>query len=343
MRKCWQPFLLMALLLQAGCRQEPVEIWQGYVEGEYIYVSSPVSGRLETLSVVKGQQVEAGKHLFELEPEPELSAHREAESQVVLQQSNLDNLLKGKRPSELASIRARLEKALSGQRLAEIESERVNRLIRTKAASREQLDRVRASLEQARYQVAEIRAELETAGLGAREDEIDAVRAALEQAQAQLKGARWRLEQKRLLSPESGQVFDTLYRAGEWVPSGRPVVSILPPANRKIRFFVPEPIISSFRPGQEVYIHFDGAETPVSAKVSYISPQAEYTPPVIYSSQSRAKLVFLLEARPSEQDAHTFKPGQPVDVSRDPLFSRSGRGSFFSRMFDRLAGGGQNN
>lgn len=341
MKVCWKAFLLLALLLPAGCRQEPAAIWQGYVEGDYIYISSPVSGRLETLSVVKGQQVEAGHHLFGLEPEPELSAVKEAESRVARQQSTLENLLKGKRPSELASIRARLEKALSGQRLAEIENERVNRLISTKAASREQLDRVRASLEQARYQVAEIRAELETAGLGAREDEIEAVRAALKQARAQLKSARWRLEQKDGISPESGQVFDTLYREGEWVPSGRPVVSILPPVNRKIRFFVPEPVISSFSPGHEVHIHFDGAATPVSAKVSYISPQAEYTPPVIYSSQSRAKLVFLLEARPSEQDALQLKPGQPVDVSRDSLVKTRGQNPFFSRLLNWFAGRGQ--
>lgn len=337
----WPRLLLVALLLPMGCSPEPVELWQGYVEGEYIYVSSPVSGRLESLAVVKGQQVAAGQPLFGLEPEPEQSALNEAKSRVALQQSTLDNLTKGKRPSELASIRARLEKAMSAQRLAEIENERINRLIRTKAASREQLDRARSSLEQARHQVVEVRAELETAGLGARQDEISGGRAALEQARAQLVAARWRLEQKSRLAPDSGQVIDTIYRPGEWVASGRPVVSILPPANRKVRFYVSEPLISTFSLGQEVYIHIDGVEDPVRAKVMYISPQAEYTPPVIYSSQSRAKLVFLLEAQPIEEDALLLKPGQPVDVSRDGVVNLPGSRSSISNLIDRLVGKGQ--
>lgn len=337
----WIPMLLLCLLLTTGCAPEPVEFWQGYVEGEYIYVSSPVSGRLDILSVAKGQQVTAGQPLFGLEPEPELSGLAEAESRVVLQQHTLDNLTKGKRPSELSSIRARLEKALSAQRLAEIENERVHKLVKTRASSREQLDRVRSSLEQARYLVAEVRAELVTAGLGGREDEIGAAQAALEQARAQLAIARWRLEQKSRLSPDSGLVIDTLYRPGEWVASGRPVVSMLPPANRKIRFYVSELLVSSFNLDQEVYLHIDGIEDPVKANVSYISTQAEYTPPVIYSSQSRAKLVFLLEARPVEEYALLLKPGQPLDVSLDGVIRPPGRRSFVSVLVDRLVGSGQ--
>lgn len=336
MNSVWQWFLLFSLLLSAGCSPEPAELWQGYVEGEFIAVSSPVGGRVEALNVVKGQQVAAGQALFALEPEPERSRLAEAESRVGQRQSVLENLTKGQRPSELSAIRARLERALSAERLAAIEYERVGRLIETRAASREQLDRVRSSLEQARHQVAGVRAELETAGLGARADEISAARASLDEARAQLAMARWHLAQKTRLAPGPAQVIDTLYRLGEWVPPGRPVVSLLPPENRKVRFYVPEPLINSFSLEQEVYIHVDGAKTPVRARVSYIAPQAEYTPPVIYSSRSRAKLVFLLEAKPAMEDALLLKPGQPVDISRDGQAGPVGRSSLFHRLVSRL-------
>jgi len=110
-------------------------------------------------------------------------------------------------------------------------------------------------------------------------------------------------------------VVDTLFARGEWVPAGAPVVSLLPPANVKVRFFVPEPRLGSVTVGQKVALACDGCAAPIAGTVSFIAPQAEYTPPVIYSKDSRAKLVFLVEARPAPEDAVKLHPGQPIDVT----------------------------
>jgi HlyD family secretion protein len=112
-------------------------------------------------------------------------------------------------------------------------------------------------------------------------------------------------------------VSDTLFVQGDWVPSGAPVVSLLPPGNVKIRFFVPEPRLGAVAVGQKVSVGCDGC-APLTATISFIAPQAEYTPPVIYSKESRAKLVFLVEALPDAKDAAKLHPGQPVDVKLEP-------------------------
>ena len=115
-------------------------------------------------------------------------------------------------------------------------------------------------------------------------------------------------------APVTARVQDTFFVEGEWVPAGRPVASLLPPGNVKIRFYVPQGILGSLSPGKDVEVRCDGCPEAIAAKISFISSQAEYTPPVLYSKDSRGKLVFLVEARPAPADAARLRPGQPVDV-----------------------------
>jgi HlyD family secretion protein len=110
-------------------------------------------------------------------------------------------------------------------------------------------------------------------------------------------------------------VFDTLFREGEWVAAGSPVVRLLPPANVKIRFFVPQPLLDRFAVGREVQIRWDGGEAPVAAHVTYVSTEPEFTSPIIYSNETRSKLTFMIEARPAVEDAPRLHPGQPVEVA----------------------------
>jgi HlyD family secretion protein len=126
--------------------------------------------------------------------------------------------------------------------------------------------------------------------------------------------AEWDLSQKAQSAPRGGLVFDTLYREGEWVAAGRPVVSLLPPQNIKVRAFVPETRVAAIRPGDPVRVTVDGVKEPFLGKVSFISPRAEFTPPVIYSLESRSKLVFMVEAIFDPDTAAKLHPGQPVDV-----------------------------
>ena len=160
----------------------------------------------------------------------------------------------------------------------------------------------------------QLEAELKTAQLGARTDQIAAAEANVRTLEAALEAAQWNLAQKSQAAPQAGLVFDTLYREGEWVPPGRPVVVLLPPGNIKVRAFVPETRVHGLHPGDEVRVIVDGAAVPLPGRISFISPHAEYTPPVIYSRENRSKLVFMIEATVDPNTAATLHPGQPVDV-----------------------------
>ncbi|WP_272699808.1 HlyD family secretion protein [Desulfovibrio sp. Fe33] len=307
--------IFLTLLLLAACSNEPANVFQGYVEGEYIHVAAGLGGTLQDLAVKRGQVVAAGAPLFTLERDYEQAAVNEATHGLQRAQDNLANLRKGQRPSEIASIQARLQKAKSSVSLAKIEYERRVKLVAAATISQEELDRAESDYEQKQQLVSEIESELRTARLGARSDLILAAESEVRQARAQLDQAQWSFDQKHTVAPVEGFVFDTLFRVGEWVPAGQPVVSLLPPQNIEVRFYVPETVVGKLQAGQTVIVNFDGASTPVEATVSYISPSAEYTPPVIYSSQSRAKLVFQLKAAPSLKNAAKLHPGQPVDVT----------------------------
>jgi HlyD family secretion protein len=109
-------------------------------------------------------------------------------------------------------------------------------------------------------------------------------------------------------------VADTFFRVGEWVNAGQPVVALLPPSGLRARFFVPEAELGALKIGQAVALRCDGCGEPINARIDFIATRAEYTPPVIYSNAQRARLVFMVEARPDVKDAMRLKPGQPLDV-----------------------------
>lgn len=277
-------------------------------------VASPLSGSLIQLNVTRGEQVTKGSTLFSLEQNYEIAAVKQHFFELERAQKNLANLEKGKRPSELASIKARLLQAKASSQLAYIEYKRRVRLIKEKTISQEELDRAKSDYEQKDQQVREINAELTTARLGARDDEIQAAAANVLKSQAALEQAQWNQDQKTQVAPVSGVVFDTLYRVGEWVGPGNPIVTLLPPQNIEVRFFIPESLLGDLSMGQEVHVHYDGIQDPIQAHIIFISPTAEYNPPVIYSSENRAKLVFMIKAKSSLEDATRLHPGQPVDV-----------------------------
>ena len=141
---------------------------------------------------------------------------------------------------------------------------------------------------------------------------LEDAEATLRTARARLNSAQTRLARRKMASPVNGSVQQIYYRPGETVPAGRPVVSLLPPGNIKVRFFVPETALAKVALGQAVSIHCDGCKSDVEAKVTFISRTSEFTPPVIYSLDERSKLVFLIEARTGTPGE--LRVGQPVDV-----------------------------
>jgi HlyD family secretion protein len=141
---------------------------------------------------------------------------------------------------------------------------------------------------------------------------VDDAEATLRTARARLATAQTRLARRKAASPVAGSVQQIYYRPGELVPAGRPVVSLLPPGNIKVRFFVPETVLAKIALGDAVAIHCDGCKADVPARVTFISRTSEFTPPVIYSLDERSKLVFLIEAR--TETPGDLRVGQPVDA-----------------------------
>ena len=164
--------------------------------------------------------------------------------------------------------------------------------------------------------VRELQRDIDVARLPGRKDQLTAQQAQVEAARAALAQAEWKLSRKSVNATAAGLVYDVPYRPGEWVPAGSPVVRMLPPGNVKVRFYVPEAAVGALKNGQSVQIRCDGCAAPVAAKITYVSNEAEFTPPVIYSNETRRKLVFLIEARPTPEDAPKLRPGQPVEVAQ---------------------------
>jgi HlyD family secretion protein len=306
---------LSVLFFLAGCSKDRGATLQGYVEGDFVHVAAPVAGRLEKLEVTKGQTVEEKAPLFELEAELETAAVKREEEAVRSAEARLKDLQTGRRKVEQDVTRAQLDQALAAEKQSAASLERDESQFDVGGISRAALDESRARHDVDAARVRELQGQVEVARLPARTEQIRAQSAEAEAARAALAEARWRLDQKRAIATRGGLVFDTLFREGEWVPAGSPVVRMLPPANIKVRFYVPEPLTSRYPLGQAIEVRCDGCAAPVQAEVSYASVQPEYTPPVIFSNENRSKLVFLYEARPAAGAAAGLRPGQPVEVA----------------------------
>ncbi len=306
--------LLCIVIAISGCNAPEPNAIQGYVEGEFVRVAAPFSGTLTRLEVQRGQAVAAGAALFQLESENEEALRREAGERARRAEAQAANVRRGLRPTEIAAVRAQLLQAEVVAANSARELARQEDLVAKGFVSRQRADDARTSRDRDRARVAELQAQLATANAGTRPDEIRAAEAEAGAAQAVLAQADWRVRQKGVAAAVEGTVTDTLFVQGEWVPAGAPVLLILPPGNVKVRFYVSEARLGAIRVGQGATIRCDGCPAPVAASISYISPQAEFTPPVLYTRENRAKLVFLVEARPAKADGIKLHPGQPVDV-----------------------------
>lgn len=295
--------LLSILLLAAACSPEGPTTYQGYVEGEFVRVAAPRAGRLDLLAVARGDSVQPGQRLFALEAGAEKAALDEA-------QARLADLGKGERPEEAAIRRAQLAEAQAQLSLSDKEWRRQQALHADRVVSRQRLDQAAAARERDAARVRELGARLQAGAMAARGDAIRAAEAAVAQAQ-------WQLDQKTQAATVAGVVDDVYYRLGEWVPAGAPVLALLPPQNRKLRFFVPQADLATLPIGRRLRVHCDSCAQAVRATVRHVAATAEFTPPVIYSREQRSRLVFLVEALPEPADALRLQPGQPVDI--EPL------------------------
>ncbi len=306
--------LLALWLVCSGCARREVTGWQGYLEGEFVYIAAPIGGRLDHLAVQRGARVEKGILLFALEAASELAAQREAADRLRSAQAKLDDLKKGSRPSELAALEARVEQARATAALSKSELGRQEELFKGKVISAADLDRARLTHERNARAIEEPAAQLATAQLGGRSDAIAAAAAEVAAASAARERADWAVAQKAQSAPHAALVHDTLFRAGEFVPAGTPIVALLPPENLKVRFFLPEADFATLKAGDPVRVSLTGRAPPLEARVNYLSTRPEFTPPILYNRDNRAKLVFMVEAALDPAVARDLHPGQPVDV-----------------------------
>lgn len=297
--------------LFASC-EPPMPFATGYVEGNYVQIAPVATAQILALTVTSGDRVASGQPLVALEKRDAEIALAQAEAALSRADSQLANLRQGKRPEEIRVIEASLASARAQAGEARRTADRLLDLAARGVATESQRDDASTAAEVAEARVTEIEANLAVAQLPARPDEITASEAALREATAARDHARWQLEKRNLTAPADGVITDVIRRPGEIATAGQPVLSLLPDGAVRLRLYVPEAAIARIAPGSQLSVHCDGCPPDLVATISYIADGPEFTPPVIYSVDSRQKLVYLVEATPV--DGSSLKPGQIVDV-----------------------------
>jgi HlyD family secretion protein len=296
-------------------RAAPGVVWQGYADADFVKIGPTQEGLLTAVHVQRGDEVRAGDLLFDQDDTPDRAAHDQAVQLLAQAGQQLGNLQAAGKTTEIEQAEANLADATATLARATADLHRGESLLPRGAIAKQDVDAMRASYRSAQARVDGMQAALaqQRAPMG-RTREIEAQSAAMAASRAALASADWRLAQRHVVAPAAGRVADVLARPGETMAAGAPVVSLLPPGNIFVRFYVPEAVVAGLHRGDAVSLACDGCAAGLSATISYISPQAEYTPPVIYSEESRAKLVFLVEARPAADLAARLNPGQPMEV-----------------------------
>lgn len=285
----------------------------GYVEGEFAAIAPIGVARVVELHVRRGDHVTANTLIANLEDSDAILALRQAEARFAQMRAQLANLKSGRRREEIAVIEATLESAKAAERDAQLAYDRKKELYDRRVNAKADLDQAQAALDVARARVKEIEANLAVAALPARPDEIRAMEQQMAEAESALGTARWELDERRIIVRTPGRVFDILKRPGETAGPTAPVISFLPDGAIKLRFYIPQAVRSSVSAGAKLAIACDGCPPGLTAAVTYIAGQPEFTPAVIYSVDNRQKLVYLVEARPEKPDT-ALQPGQIIDV-----------------------------
>lgn len=285
-------------------RPDDRNLLTGYIQADSFYLSSPISGPVAVVNVVRGQRVAAGDPLFTMDLKILGAARAQAAARTLQADAQI-----AQQSAAAAQARAQLVAATAQAK------EAANDLARDEAAEREAPGSVsRQQIDLARAQAETTAAQRDAAAraIEALTAQIAAARAQVAQDSAALGQTQTQLDQLSAHAPSAGRVEDVLFQPGEWAPADQPVVSLIPDAKVKVRFYVPERELSRYAYGREIRFSCDGCPSGLIARIDFISPSPEYTPPIIYSLTMRDKLVFMVEAQPS--DPRMLAPGQPVDV-----------------------------
>ncbi|HUB15255.1 MAG TPA: HlyD family efflux transporter periplasmic adaptor subunit [Acetobacteraceae bacterium] len=324
MKRLVLPILALVALAVGGAwwwqdRDDAPPGWQGYVDADFVRVAPTLAGQLVTLSVHRGQQVAAGAPLFAQDDTSECAAQEQAAASLAEAKDRLTNLEKAGRETEIAQAKADLADMIATRDQIAEDLNRNQQLLRSGAATQQIVDQQRAQLASANAHVEASQAKLrQIQDPTGRQFEIEAQQKVVAAQQAALEQADWRLAQRHVAAPMAAEVADTYAVPGEMMDAGTPVVELLPPGNILVRFFVPETALAGIHTRERLSIVCDTCAGGLTANVTFISPQPEYTPPVIYSEQTRDKLVYMIEAHPDLAQATMLHPGQPVTIRPAP-------------------------
>jgi HlyD family secretion protein len=290
----------------------------GYMEADLVLVGSEQGGRVLELSVEEGDSVKQSDPVFTLESEEQEAAVAAAKSRVQEAEARLaDAKAQLQRPGEIEVLEASLAQAKAMLQVATNNLNRARALFDKGWITKAQLDDAIAQHDRNEAAVAEAEKRISAAKLPGRSDMIDAAAANVEAARHALAETEKNLGKRKVYAPATGTVQEVYFRPGEVVNAGQAVVALLPPRNLKVRFFVAEPMRAKLQLDQRIALSCDGCPPDLHAKINFISREAEFTPPVIFSREQRQKLVYLVEARP-EGPAAELTAGQPVTVTLSP-------------------------
>jgi HlyD family secretion protein len=306
---CALPFA--ASLFSACAAPAPLAV--GYVEGEYALLAPVEVAEVKNVSVRRGDHVAVGETLAALEDSDAKIAVAQAQAALAEADAQLANLQIGKRPEEIAVLKAAVDMARAQQADAQRKVDRLSDLYQKGTATQADFDTAETTLKTAVAQVEQAEANLAVGKLPARPEEIKAAENQVAQANASLDQARWRLAKRVITAPAAGRINDIIRNPGDVAGPQAPVISMLPDGAVKLTLYLPERAFSSVKVGTMLDVHCDGCKPGLQARVSYVSPDPEFTPPVIYSLETRQKLVYLIEAKPVG-DKTRLQPGQIVDV-----------------------------
>lgn len=323
--KPWALLLALALALAAvavwrfaGRSESANGAFLGYVEGETLYIGPNESERLASLAVATGAEVQKGAPLFAMSTTLLGRERDEAAARIGQMEAQVENLRAAmNRPQQIAVLEAGQERAEAALRLSLADYDRQQKLYADGHVAKAALDRAAMARDRDQANLKEARRQVEAARMASRSHEIEAAAENVRQARAQLEALDIRIKRQNVVAPADGVVQDIYFRPGEMVNAGQPVLALLPPENRKVRFYVSEPKLANVALGERVRVSCDGCANDLFGRVSYIASQQEYTPPVIFSDTERAKLVFKAEAR-LEGAARALPIGMPVAVTPAP-------------------------
>ncbi len=307
------PAALAVAALAACSNASDGRTYVGYVEAEWVYVSAPRSGLIDSRPAAEGDKVKTGDVLFTLDADGQLAASTEADSRVAQALAQSRDISTGAREPEIRALEAELAEAKAALGLATTERGRVSKLVEEGIASRRQGDEADATFRTAEARVARAQQQIRVARQAGRPASRLAANANVDAARAASDAAKYELEQRTVRAPQEGYVEETFHERGEFVVAGNPIAALLPSDGLKVRFFVGQEALPSYRIGTKVVVTADGLAKPVEGKVSFVAKEAEFTPPVIYSRDAREKLVFLVKADVPPNSG--LQAGLPVDVT----------------------------